>query len=79
MNERLLTVLSSVFGLRREQVTPDLTRDTVSKWDSLTQMDLVVSLEQEFAVTLEISDILKMGSVGGIVSVLREKGIDLGD
>lgn len=79
MNERLVSVLSSVFSLRSEQVTPDLTREMVSKWDSLTQMDLVVSIEQEFAVTLEIPDILKMGSVAGIVEVLRNKGVDLGD
>jgi len=79
MNERLVAVLSSVFGLRKEQVTPELSRDMVSKWDSLTQMDLVVSIEQEFSLTLEITDILKMGSVAGILEVLRDKGVDLGD
>ncbi|MDG5467834.1 acyl carrier protein [Deltaproteobacteria bacterium IMCC39524] len=78
MNERLVAVLSSVFGLRQEQIVPELTKDMVSKWDSLTQMDLVVSIEQEFSITLEIEDILKMSSVAGIFEVLQGKGVDLG-
>jgi acyl carrier protein len=78
MNERLVEVLSSVFGLRQEQIVPELTKDMVSKWDSLTQMDLVVSIEQEFSITLEIEDILKMNSVAGILEVLQGKGVDLG-
>ena len=78
MNERLATVLSSVFGLRKEQIVPDLTKDMVSKWDSLTQMDLVTSLEQEFSITLEINDIRKMSSVKNIIEVLQAKGVDLG-
>jgi acyl carrier protein len=78
MNERLVAVLSSVFGLRQEQIVPELTKDMVSKWDSLTQMDLVVSIEQEFSTTLEIEDIIKMSSVEGILEVLKGKGVDLG-
>lgn len=79
MNERLVSVLSSVFSLSKEQIVPELTKDMVSKWDSLTQMDLVVSIEQEFSLTLEIADILKMSSVAGILEVLQSKGVDLGD
>ena len=78
MNERLVAVLSSVFSLRKEQIVPELTKDMVSKWDSLTQMDLVVSIEQEFSITLEITDILKMSSVAGILEVLQGRGVDLG-
>ena len=79
MNERLVAVLSSVFGLRKEQIVPELTKDMVSKWDSLTQMDLIVSIEQEFSMTLEIEDILKMSSVAGIIEVIKNKGVALGD
>ena len=75
MNERLVVVLSDVFGLDKDQIVPELTKDMVSKWDSLTQMDLVVSIEREFSITLDISDILKMGSVAGILEVLKSKGV----
>ncbi|WP_037088168.1 acyl carrier protein [Neorhizobium vignae] len=77
MNDKLVTVLADVFGLRREQIVPQLTKDDVGNWDSLKQMDLVVSLEREFGVELEIADIITMTSVEKINRILKAKGVDL--
>ena len=78
MNKRLASVLADVFELRADQVVPELTKDTVSSWDSLKQMDLVLSLEREYDITLEFSDIIRMNSVTNIIDVLTSKGINLG-
>jgi acyl carrier protein len=79
MNERLVRILSEVLGLREKEVVPDLKKSDVDNWDSLKQMDLVVSLEREFDLMLEIEDIVKMVSVGDIVAILTEKGISFED
>jgi acyl carrier protein len=78
MNQRLASVLADVFELRPNQVVPELTKDNVGSWDSLKQMDLVMSLEREYDITLEFTDIIKMNSVGSIIEVLASKGVDLG-
>lgn len=78
MNKRLLAILKEVFGLKEAEIRPSLTRDDVGSWDSLRQMDLVLSLEQEFGITLEMADIVRMESVASIEEVLRSKGVDLG-
>jgi acyl carrier protein len=78
MNKRLLAILKEVFGLKEAEIRPSLTRDDVGSWDSLRQMDLVLSLEQEFGITLEMADIVRMESVASIEEVLRGKGVDLG-
>lgn len=78
MNKRLISVLTDVFGLRADQIVPELTKDDVGSWDSLKQMDLVMSLEREFIITLEIPDIIRMNSVANIIDVLTSKGVDLG-
>jgi len=77
MNDKLVTLLAEVFGLRREEITAHLTKDDVGNWDSLKQMDLVVSLEREFNVELEIADIITMTSVEKINRVLKSKGVSL--
>jgi acyl carrier protein len=77
MNEKLITVLAEVFNLRTEQIVPELTREDVGNWDSLKQMDLVMSIERTFGITLEIADIVKMTSVANIMEVLRDKGAEL--
>jgi acyl carrier protein len=78
MNQRLASVLADVFGLRPNQVVPEMTKENVGSWDSLKQMDLVMSLEREYGITLEFPDIIRMNSVGNIVEVLASKGVDFG-
>ncbi|WP_454781356.1 acyl carrier protein [Legionella sp. WA2022007384] len=78
MNKRLVSVLANVFGLRADEIKVELTKANLGSWDSLKQMDLVVSLEREFNIALEIPDIIKMDSVGQIIDVLANKGVDLG-
>jgi acyl carrier protein len=78
MNDRLAAVLAEVFDMRKADIHPGLQREDVGTWDSLRQMDLVVSLEREYGVALEIPDMVQMLSVEGIVKVLRDKGVDLG-
>jgi acyl carrier protein len=77
MDQRLSSLLAEVFGVPRAQIVPHLTKDDVGSWDSLKQMDLVMSLENEFDVQLEIADIITMTSVEKIIRVLRSKGVEL--
>lgn len=77
MNERLAAILAEVFGLRASEIHPDLKKEDVGTWDSLKQMDLVMTLEREYAIALTIPDILRMVSVAGISEMLKEKGVAL--
>lgn len=79
MDGRLAATLAEVFGLKRNEIHMELARADVGTWDSLKQMDLVLSLENAYGVAFEIDDILGMTSVAAIVGVLRSKGVELGD
>ena len=79
MNNKIVTILSSVFNLREDQIVPDLTREMVARWDSLTQMDLVTALEREFSIVMEIEDIVRLTSVRRIIETLQSKGVSLAD
>lgn len=79
MDERLGSVLADVFGMRAADIHPGLAKGDVASWDSLKQMDLVMSLEREYGITLEIIDIVAMTSVAAIVEVLAAKGASVGN
>lgn len=79
MNKKLVALLADVFGLRPANITPELEKSHVDSWDSLKQMDLVMSLEREYSIELDIPDIVRMTSVSAIVSVLNDKGVPLED
>ncbi len=74
MSKSLSDVLSEVFSMPAAAIKPELKKDHVGTWDSLKQMDLVISLEQAYGITLEIEDIARMQSVAEIIAVLNEKG-----
>lgn len=78
MNKKLAEILAEVFALRVAEVQPWLQKADVGTWDSLKQMDLVMSLEREYGIALDIPDIVRMTSVAEIMAVLAEKGVDLG-
>lgn len=77
MDNRLAAILADVFGLHEKEIHPGLKKEDVGTWDSLKQMDLVVTLEREFEIELDIPDIKKMVSVADIIEVLRGKGVGL--
>lgn len=77
MNKRLAVILADVFGMKESEIGPNLKKADVGSWDSLKQMDLVLSLEREYGIALEITDIVRMVSVVEIEQALRGKGVDL--
>ncbi len=77
MDKKLAEVLAEVFGMRAADITAQLTKADVGSWDSLKQMDLVVSLEREYDISLELMDIVAMTSVATIMEILTAKGVSL--
>ena len=77
MNKKLAELLAEIFGLRATEIHANLQQSDVGTWDSLKQMDLVMSLEREYGIALEIPDIVRMTSVIEIMSVLKDKGVTL--
>jgi acyl carrier protein len=46
---------------------------TISTWDSLQQVHLILALEEEFGVQFDVDQIALMRSVGPIVALVRER------
>lgn len=77
MDKKLQETLADVFGIKAADITPDLRKDDVETWDSLKQMDLVISLEKAYDISLDITDIVGMVSVQAIMDALERKGVSL--
>lgn len=75
MNPGLYRLIANAIKLPPEKITPDLAMSSCSAWDSLAHMDLIVSLEERFGVTLSPDEIVAMTSVGEIERILKNKGV----
>jgi acyl carrier protein len=71
LTSRVHRVVSAVLGVPVEQIGEQTSPDTVPTWDSMQHLQLVLALEQEFAVALEVEEIEAMQRVGAIVRLLE--------
>ena len=44
-------------------------------WDSLSQLNLISSIEKEFQIKLEIDEIFTVTKIGDIYNLLTKKGV----
>lgn len=70
MEEKVLEILKRVFEL--ENVDTTFSQETCEKWDSMSQLNLIVELESEFDISIEPDEIDKLKSYNDIVKVIRE-------
>ena len=65
--------MSAVLGVPVANIDDHTSPDTVPTWDSMQHLQLVLALEQEFAVAFEVEEIEAMQRVGVIVSLLEQR------
>lgn len=74
--EQLQTLIATTLRVRAAKITPTTVKEDIGAWDSLAQVNLMMSLEQTFDVTLEAEEFSTLTSVPAIVDYLRAQGIE---
>ena len=75
---KLNKVLCDVFDFKKmEDINDDLGPDEIEAWDSLGHVELVTRLEESFGISLEVVDISRMYTIGGIKKIIEKYGIQI--
>ena len=69
------SVVARVFGLARASVNDGTSNASVSVWDSLNHVTLVLELEATYGVSFSADETLAMTDVAAIKRVLRSHGV----
>ena len=77
MNPKLKELLKEVLDLTDKEFSETLTQGDIPSWDSLKHMELVISLEKKYNLTLKVDEIIEMNSIKAILNVLRHKGVNV--
>ncbi|MGK0468664.1 acyl carrier protein [Clostridium sp.] len=76
--QKLNKALCDVFDFKKvEDINDDLGPDDIDSWDSLGHVDLVTTLEEIFDISLEVVDISRMYTIGGIKKMLEKYGVKI--
>jgi acyl carrier protein len=66
-------IVASVLGVDVASIDDNTSPDSVTTWDSMQHLQLVLALEQEFDTRFEVEEIEAMQRVGVILSVLEAR------
>jgi acyl carrier protein len=74
---KLNRIISDALQISEDQITPEMAIHDMPTWNSLSHIELIVSIESAFEIELSADDIVAMTSVEHIQRVLRERGAAL--
>jgi acyl carrier protein len=69
---RVCRAVASVLNLDPSQVNQGSSMDTIPQWDSLAHLKLVLLLEEEFGLTFQMRDTVRMRSIEKICQIIEE-------
>lgn len=73
--DRLTKLISQILRVPEDDLRDNRDMEETSTWDSLSHMELIAAIEDEFHIELSADEIVTMRSVGQIKEVLRGKAV----
>tara|TARA_E500000178_G_C17034923_1_gene762843 strand:- start:5003 stop:5263 length:261 start_codon:yes stop_codon:yes gene_type:complete len=75
INNELLNIFIKIFNLKKinSNKIEKIHKDDVKSWDSLKQINLILSLEQSFKVKFSDNEAIKLNSYPYILKLLKSK------
>ena len=72
MKNKILNIMSNVFEIDIDQISDNVSPQTVEQWTSLRHLQLIVSLENEFNITFNNSDLFTMTNLETIIDKINK-------
>lgn len=69
----LNSVFQRVFDNPKISVTSETTASDIKEWDSLTHMNLIVEIENHFAIEFEFDEVVEFRNVGEVAVAIKKK------
>jgi|TARA_B100001939_G_C16587994_1_gene465634 acyl carrier protein len=73
MENKLIEVMSIVFDVPLDAINENTSPDNLEKWDSLSQLQLIIAIEDTFNIKLEDEDIEKLSDFKSIKQIINKK------
>ena len=73
VKERLEQVFREVFDDDTIVITDGTSAEDIEAWDSLTHVELIVAVEEEFEIKLSAKEIVRLKNVGEFINLIHSK------
>ena len=77
MQKKLIQLLMDLFNINEEEAN-NASMNSISTWDSLSHIELMMTIEEEFNIPkITPDEIVSMTSTESIKQILRNKGVEI--
>lgn len=73
VRDEIFRIMAATFDVPREELDESASMDTIANWDSIRHMNLVVSLEQDFSIEFDDTEIVELLNFKLIENIVRAK------
>jgi len=73
--DNLDKIIAEVFQIPESDIHGEMTPEDIESWDSLSQLLLINSIEEEYNITLEIEEIFQIMKIQDMYDILSKKGL----
>jgi acyl carrier protein len=73
--QNLQEVIAKAFSITPNDITDELEYQSIPEWDSVSHLVLVTELEAAYGISIEMEDVLIMGSVAKIKELLQKYNV----
>lgn len=75
--EKYNAIYGEVFGVTNDQLGENFSKETVSEWDSVHQLNIISLMEETFDLMLDPEDIMACTSYTAGKDILTRNGVEL--
>lgn len=73
VKEKLGAIFVKLFKEEGIEIRDEMTAADVDRWDSLTHLDLISTIEKEFKIKFKLKELVNMKNVGDLVRGIAAK------
>lgn len=75
-NDKVVSAFAKVLGIPTERISDDLRYASIPQWDSIAHMAVISALEEQFAIMIDMDDVIDMNTVGKAREIVRKYGAE---
>ena len=75
--QTLQDIIAAALSIPAEQITDDLSYQSIPEWDSVSHIYLITELEAAFNITIDTDEVLEMSSVEKVKETLRKHNVEI--
>ncbi|PWV54341.1 acyl carrier protein [Chitinophaga sp. S165] len=75
--QTLQDIIAAALSIPANEVTDDLSYQSIPEWDSVSHIYLITELEAAFNITIDTDEVLEMSSVEKVKETLRKHNVNI--